>query len=341
KPGFQDVTPQKVLVRKGEQSTVAFNLAAVPHFAALSITGAPSGTQVLVDDIAMGTIAPDGTLRLENLSPGDHVITLRKDRLEAKRVQKRFVAGSATALSGTEASLQASTGALQINFSSADAQLILIKGGELPIKVTNGAVLNLNPGTYTLTARNGGDVIRTKSLDVVAGQFRKIDLALDPAGMDKWDDPSAWKQENGTYVRKGGGFVLFGAKPSAGIFSFAVSLEKGKRLQWALNFSDPANYVRFEMDDKFFYRSIVKNGQATDEVKLPHKFQKKNLEAIQIRVLSSEIVHLIKDGENWSVLDRWTATGGSLAAGKFGFYLPGKDQIAIANFAYFPDLNSR
>ncbi|MBV8050529.1 MAG: protein kinase, partial [Acidobacteriaceae bacterium] len=137
KPGFQDVTPQKVLVRKGEQSTVAFNLAAVPHFAALSITGAPSGTQVLVDDNAMGTIAPDGTLRLENISPGDHVITLRKDRFEAKRVQKRFVAGSATVLSGTEASLQASTGALQINFSSADAQLVLIKGGELPIKVTN------------------------------------------------------------------------------------------------------------------------------------------------------------------------------------------------------------
>jgi eukaryotic-like serine/threonine-protein kinase len=341
KPGFQDVNPQRVVIRRGEQSTVAFNLVPIPRFATLSIKGAPSGAQVLLDDNTIGTVLPDGSLRLENVSPGDHVITLRKDRFEAKRVQRRFIAGSETVISGGETSLQPSTGTLQISFSPADAQLILIRGGEMPIKVSNGAVLNLNPGTYTLTARNSGDVIRTKSLDVAAGQSRKIDLSLDPAGMDKWDDPSGWKQENGTYIRKGGGFVLFGAKPSSGIFSFAVSLEKGKRLQWVLNFLDEANYVRCEIDDKYFYRSVVRNGQATDEVKTPHKFQKKNLEAIQIRVASGEIVHLIKDGENWSVLDKWTAPGSNVASGKFGFYLPGKDQIAIANFAYFPDLNLR
>ncbi|HXY14205.1 MAG TPA: protein kinase [Terriglobales bacterium] len=341
KPGFQEVSPRKVVVRKGEQITVTFNLIPIPRFAALSIRGAPSGTQVLLDDKAVGTVLGDGNLKLDEITPGDHVITLRKDRFEAKRLQKRFAAGSETSIAGAEALLQASTGELQINFSPADAQLTLIKGGELPIKVTNGAALNLNPGTYTLTTRSNGDVIRTKSLDVVAGQTRKIDLVLDPEGMDKWDDPSGWKPENNSYVRRGGAFVLFGAAPCSGIFSFAVSLEKGKRLQWVLNYADANSYTRFEVDDKYFYRSVIRNGEAIDEIKTPHKFEKKTLQSIQIRVSAGEIVHQIKEGQNWVLLDKWSSPGKNLAAGKFGFYLPGKEQIAIANFAYYPDLNIR
>jgi len=342
KEGFQDSESQRVTVREGEQSMLNFAMKPTPRVASLSIRGGPPGAQVFVDDKPVGTIQTDGTLNLTTIDPGDHVIMLRKERFETKRLQKRFVAGSETAVSGTEAVLQPTTGELRITFSPPDAQIMLGKGGEiLTTKVTNGGSRNLPAGTYTITARTSDNMIRTKVVEVVAGQSTSVDLSLAPDGMSRWDDPSGWKAEDNTYVRKGGGFVLFGTTPTSGTFSFSVILQKGKRLQWVLNYTGPTNYVLFQMDENYFYRSTYRNGEATEEIKIPHKIQRKAFQTLRIRVTPNEIVHQIQDGTNWLVLDKWSSPGMNLALGKFGFNLPGKDQIAIANFIHYPDLDMR
>jgi hypothetical protein len=38
-------------------------------------------------------------------------------------------------------------------------------------------------------------------------------------------------------------------------------------------------------------------------------------------------------------VDKFTQPGTNLAQGRFGFYLPGGDQISLANFAHYLDLN--
>jgi hypothetical protein len=116
-------------------------------------------------------------------------------------------------------------------------------------------------------------------------------------------------------------------------------VQKGKRLQWVLNYTSPGNYVLFQMDESFFYRSTMRNGAATEEVKIPHKIQKKAFQSLRIRVTPNEIVNQIKDGDSWFVLDKWSSPGTNLALGKFGFYLPGKDQVAIMNFNHYADLD--
>jgi serine/threonine-protein kinase len=339
KPGFQDVAPQRTVVRKGEQTTVLFSLKPLPRFASFSIRGGPAGAQVFLDDKPVGTVLPDGTLlSLPNINPGDHTIMLRKDRFEPKRLQKRFVAGVETAITATEAGLQSSTGELRVTFSPADAQVTLVKAGEMATRVTSGASLNLPPGTYTITARTADDTTRTKVVEVVGGQSRSVDLPLAPSGMSKWDDPSSWQAVQNAYVHKGGGFVLFSTSPTSGTFSFSA-VQKGKRLQWVLNYTSPGNYVLFQMDESFFYRSTMRNGAATEEVKIPHKIQKKAFQSLRIRVTPNEIVNQIKDGDSWFVLDKWSSPGTNLALGKFGFYLPGKDQVAIMNFNHYADLD--
>ena len=93
------------------------------------------------------------------------------------------------------------------------------------------------------------------------------------------------------------------------------------------------------MDENYFYRSNVRNGESTDEIKIPHKSQKKAFQTIRIRVTANEVVTQIKDGGAWVVLDKLAAPGTNLASGRFGFYLPGKDQIAIMNFNHYADLD--
>ena len=341
KNGFLELPDQSIRIRKGEQSRISFNLQPVPHLASLSIQGAAPGTTVLLDQAAIGTVQPDGTLNVSTINPGDHVVELRKDRFKPRQFKKHFVAGASVSLAAADASLEAAPAEWKINFSPSDAQVTLTKPGESPIKVASGGALNLSAGSYTLSARTADGFTRTSSLEVTAGQARTLELPLAPSGMAKWDDAAGWKQDKGSYVHKGGDFVLYGASPTSGTFVFSAMLAKGRRLQWVVNYTDANNYVLFQMDDNNFYRSAVRNGEKTDEIKIPNKSEKKSFRTIQIRVEPNQIVHQIKQGDSWLSLDRWAQPGSNLTQGKFGFYIPGGDQVVLSSFGHYSDLNIR
>ena len=180
--GFQDVPEQKIRVRKGEQGRLVFGLLPAPRLASLTIQGGTPGSAVLIDQENAGTVQPDGTLTLSSITPGDHVIELRKDRFKARQVKKHFVVGTPVTLVASDTALEAAPGELRITFSPADAQVTLTKAGEPPVKVASGSPLTLPTGTYVLSARTADNFVRTATVEFTAGQSRNnIDLALAPS----------------------------------------------------------------------------------------------------------------------------------------------------------------
>jgi tetratricopeptide (TPR) repeat protein len=340
KDGFQDPPRQEIRIRQGEQARVIFNLQPQPRLASLTIQGGVPGTTVLVDQTAMGTIQPDGTLSVSSVNPGDHTVELRKERFKPRQFNKHFVAGEAISLVAADTTLEAVPGELKITFGPADAKVAIVKG-ELLKMVSSGVPLSLAAGTYTLTARTTDRFTRSSTFDVIAGQSKALNLSLAPSGMSKWDPPAAWKQEGNSFTCKGGNFVLYGVVPVSGTFGFSAMATKGHLLQWVLNYTDPKNYVLFQMDDNNFYRSVIRNGEKTEEIIVPHKDEKKAFRTLQIHISSNEVVQQIKRGNTWTVLDRWSQPSANLTLGKFGFYIPGNDQVAISSFAYYADLNLR
>jgi len=340
KSGFQDPPQQKVRIRKGEEAKLIFNFQPQPRLASLTIQGGAPGTTVLVDQTLVGTIQPDGTLSVSTVNPGDHTVELRKERFKSRQFRKYFVAGGAITLAPADAALEAAPGEFKITFAPADAKVAIVKGDLLTI-VSSGVPLNLAPGTYTLTARTADRFTRSTTLDVIAGQSKTLDLPLAPNGMSKFDDPGAWKHEGDSFTRKGGDFALYGVAPTSGTFMFSAMLTKGHLLQWVFNYTDSKNYVLFQMDDNNFYRSLMHNGNKTGEVIVPHKGEKKSFRTLHVRVTPTEIVHQIKQGNSWTIVDRWTQPGANLSLGKFGFYIPGNDQVALSSFAHYADLNIR
>ena len=69
---------------------------------------------------------------------------------------------------------------------------------------------------------------------------------------------------------------LYGVTPTSGTFVFSAMLTKGHRLQWVVNYTDPNNYDLFQIDDNNFYRTDIRNGQKTNDAKIPHKGDKKS-----------------------------------------------------------------
>jgi tetratricopeptide (TPR) repeat protein len=341
KSGFQDLPEQKIRIRKGEQVKLIFNLQPIPHLASLTIQGGVPGSIVLIDQAAAGTVQPDGTLNLASVNPGDHTVEVRKDRFKPRQIKRHFVAGAAVSLAAADVALETAPGELKITFTPADAQVTLAKSGESPTKVTSGSAMSLTAGSYTLTAKTADSFTRTSTLEIAAGQSRNLDLSLAPDGMSKWDDSAGWKQEKGSFVRKGGDFVMYNLSPTSGTFVFSAMLAKGHRLRWMLNCIDANNYILFEMDDNNFYRTVIRNGQKGDEIKIPHKTEKKSFRTFQIHVGPNEIVHQIRQGDGWVVLDRWSTPGSNLSLGRFGFYLPNSDQVAVSSFGHYVDLTIR
>jgi len=341
KSGFEDLPEQKIRIRKGEQAKVIFNLQPIPHLASLTIQGGVPGTTVLIDQTPVGTVQPDGTLTVATVNPGDHIVELRKDRFKPKQIKKHFVVGAAVSMGTAEVTLDAAPGELRITFTPADAQVTLAKAGEAPAKVSSGGALSLPAGSYTLTVKTVDNFTRSSTVEVSAGQSKSLDLSLAPSGMSKWEEPAGWKQEKGSFVHKGGDFVMYGLSPTSGTFVFSAMLTKGHRLQWMLNCTNANNYILFQMDDNNLYRTVVRNGQKGDETKIPHKGDKKSFRTIQIRVGPNEIVHQIRQGDNWIVLDRYAQPEGNLSLGKFGFYIPGSDQVALSSFGHYLDFNPR
>jgi len=340
KNGFQDAPVQTAHIRKGEEAKVVFNLQPQPHLASLMIQGGAPGTTVFVDQTSVGTIQPDGALSVSTVNPGDHTVELRKERFRPRQLKKHFVAGGTISLAAPDAALEPAPGELKITFTPADARIAVVKGEFLQV-VSSGVPLSLAAGNYTLTARTSDGFTSSSTLEITAGQSRTLDLSLAPNGMSKWENPGAWQHEKDSFVRKGGDFVLYGVVPASGTFVFSAMPVKGRLLQWVLNYADSKNYILFQVDENNFYRSVIRNGEKTDEIIVPHKGDKKSFRALHIRVSSTEIVHQIKQGETWKVLDRWTQPGVNLGMGKFGFYLPGNDEVALSSFSHYADLNIR
>ncbi|MFZ0277083.1 MAG: hypothetical protein WA254_22370 [Candidatus Sulfotelmatobacter sp.] len=347
KSGFQDPPQQKIRVRKGEEARLIFHFQAQnfqpqpqpqPRLASLTIQGGAPGTTVLVDQTSVGTIQPDGALSVSSVNPGDHSVELRNEGFKPRQFKKHFEAGGTISLSAADAALEAASGELRITFTPADANVAIVKGNLLKT-VSSGVPLDLAPGTYTLTARTAEKFTRSSTLEVTAGQSKTLDLSLAPSGMSNWDDPGAWKREGDSFIRKGGDFVLYRVVPASGTFIFSAMLTKGHLLQWVLNYKDPKNYVLFQIDENNFYRTVIRNGDKTDEITVPNKGDKKSFRTFGIRVSPTALVNQIKNGDSWTVLDRWTQPGADLSLGKFGFYIPGSDEIALSSFAHYGDLN--
>ncbi len=346
KSGFQDPPEQKIRIHKGEQARLIFNLQPQaspqpkPLLASLTIQGGSPGTTVFVDQSNAGAIQPDGTFSIATIHPGDHTVELRKERFKLRRFNEHFVAGGGISLGAADVALEAIPAELRINFTPADAKVAMLKG-DLLTMVNSGVPLNLVPGTYTLTARTADMFTRLSTLDVIAGESRTLDLSLAPSGMSNWDDPGAWKHEKEAFIRKGGDFVLYGVAPVSGTFVFSVMVAKGHLLQWVLNYTDPKNYVLCQMDDNTFYRAVIRNGEKTNEIKISDKSDGRTSRMFHVRVSPTELVNQIRHGDSWTVLDRWTQSGANLSLGKFGFYIPRDEQLAVSGFAYYGDMNLR
>jgi hypothetical protein len=243
------------------------------------------------------------------------------------------------------------TGTVHVTRSPSAATITYKRDNENQPHQLNGAQVDLAPGIYTFGAKAQGFTDRAERVQVSAGGQFNVDLTLAAirvappppkvGGMADFEDPSGWTRDGEAWLHKGGLFLPY-KLPAKGTFTFTVQLVKGGNIfkgghiRWYVDYIDPKNFGLFEIDKKTFWAKEVTNGKSKNRDSTQHGADNEKGFTIQIDVSPDHVVHRIKNGDNWMTLDSWTEPGRNFSDGKFGFYIPGNDEIAISDFTFRP-----
>jgi hypothetical protein len=228
-------------------------------------------------------------------------------------------------------------GYLRIKRSPANSQVTVQSSGDSQPKVVGEDHLDLQEGAYTLTATANGFKPVSVTVQVETGRTDIIDLTLQPLPEPAkdfkaaWEKTGEWSTEGDWRVHQGGNFVLSALQPITGVYTFTL-WRRSKNVQWVVNYRDERNYDLFEIDKKSFFRYLVRNGKKTQAIKVAHGVEKEPFYNLQMVIMPESISHRIHNGKEWVTLEDWKGAGP--VGGRFGFYVPGKDQIGLSHFMY-------
>jgi hypothetical protein len=280
KAGFLDPPPQRVTVRKGEETAANFRFDPIPKVATLQVKGALPGTMVFVDGELGASIGAGGLASISNIKAGEHLIELRRDQALPKQFQRTFKTGDTVILTGPDVTLEKS----------------IVEATPTP------------PPTPTLPAPT-------------------------PSVQNSM-------QIEGEQVKHGGGFVPYHVPRVPGHYYFAGQprktgfLKRGK-LQWYAGYQDAHNYVLFVADGKHVSVKEVREGKSEELTRVPFSVDPDTWVQVEMTVKPNAIGARVKTPESdWQDLGTVPSPGRDFTQNNVGLYVPGSDEVAIANFRF-------
>jgi peptidylprolyl isomerase len=146
---------------------------APPATAELTIHSSPPNSSILIDGQSIGVTDEEyGLLHLPSLKPGEHIIIGRKERY---RDARRSIVLEGNQNQTVQLDLSPMPGTLTVNVNVSGAQIEVGGRGSYADKVSK---LELDPGSYSVTASKPGYRTATQKVDVEGGRHSDVSLTL-------------------------------------------------------------------------------------------------------------------------------------------------------------------
>ena len=249
--------------------------------------------------------------------------------------------------SAGELALQAVQGVLRVHVSPAHAHVTIRAEAEHEgaARAVTQESLTLAEGTYVVSATAPDYNSSARTVTIGAGVQATVEIALTakakkaPAavtGMGRWDDARGWTQEGEWEIQKGGNFLSFQSEEVNGRIEFGALLRKGKRLEWFVARTDDRNYILFRLDKKNLVAEQFVNGRGREVAKTQVSFDHDQPVAVRIEVSAGTVTTMIRQGTAWTTMSPVSDASGRFNNGRFGLHIPGRDEVGINSFAYYP-----
>jgi len=144
----------------------------------------------------------------------------------------------------------------------------------------------------------------------------------------------------GEHVRRGGGFVPYHTPKAAGHYFFQAhgkigGFLKHDKLQWYAGYENSDNYVLFTLDGKHASIRQVKNGKSSELNRIAFNANSDQWVQVDLSVNPDAISARVRTPDSaWNEIGTAPSSGRDFTQDRVGFYLPGSDEIAVANFHF-------
>jgi hypothetical protein len=151
KAGFSTSDIKKVTVAKGQEAKINFVLVPLSKPAALAIDHMAPGTQIIVDNVFIGAVGPNGTFSSPYIRPGDHSLVFVAQGHKSGHISRTFPPGETVQLSNPP--LPPAEAILQVNVG-VNTTVTVMRNADVVRQFTGPQKLTLGEGPYVITARD-------------------------------------------------------------------------------------------------------------------------------------------------------------------------------------------
>lgn len=319
------------------------------------------GVSVFVNDKPLRRPTDGGQLRIP-LKVGGYVIRVHKDGFVDPPPQ------SVTVKKGEEAELSfdlkplEKLAALEVRDAPPGTAVIVDKVPVATVGADGIATAgNLKSGDHSIELRLEGSV--SKKFDRAFRDGKTVLLSGPDAALEKAvseakpaPPPSAPTQPApaedaarsstqpiempGEHVRRGGGFVHYHTPKATGNYVFQAHSKIGgflkhDKLQWYAGYENTDNYVMFMLDGKHASIRQVKNGKSSEINRISFNASSDQWIQVDLSVKPDAISARVRTPESaWAEVGTALSGGRDFTQDRVGFYLPGSDEVAVANFHF-------
>jgi serine/threonine protein kinase len=300
--GYQPAAPQTLVIKAGDSPKhLDFQLTAIPHLAALELSGAPPEAAVFLDEMRVGTVNANGIFN-KDVNPGTHVLEVRKAGLEDYKESHEFKAGENVRLA---VQMHTATAALALHVSPANAKITMRRDADI-YTPANGQTAQVPPGSYIVTAAADSFKSRTETVQAEAGKPITIDWALLPAVAETklsseipFANAKTWTLQNGWMTHSGPGVSVYLERQGThvvDIYKKKGAFGRTKRTVFRADYTDKNNYTEYTLDGHNLTKVEVVDGKANGEKK-QMVFGQENGEIMRMNVELSADSFVIKNRE--------------------------------------------
>ncbi|MCW5980951.1 MAG: protein kinase [Bryobacteraceae bacterium] len=342
KDGFITPPEQTVTIVQGQEARLDFKLAPVPLTASLVVRGGIPDSEVSMDGRRLGMVQADGVFTATGIEPGKHTLQIRKERYRPLEVTHDFAPGKPIEIAGA---LESAVGKLVIQVMPADAavKLELQREGDTARRPVTNRTMELPEGVYTVVASAAGFHGYEATVKIVPSQSATAMVQLQPLptqqakpssgfSLADWEAAGGWAREGSALVRRGGDYVLLPPSTGPGVVQFRAELQRGKRLDFVVNFRDQRNHILYRLERRELERAQFVNGRKQDEAKRKHTLDLEQPVELVVTFSGDSVNVSAVTGNQHVLLDSFQPKDPSV--GRFGFRIPGRDQIALTDFKY-------